>query len=143
MGPEPLDQGLTVHRFHQGLARSRSPIRSWLLDQTRIAGVGNIYACEALFRAGIHPQAPARTLGARDAERLLVAIRAVLSEAIRAQGTTLRDYRTAMGEEGGFAPALQAYGQEGMPCPRCNNAIVRIVFANRSAFFCPDCQPRE
>lgn len=143
LGPEPLDPDLTAQDFLQSLARSRSPIRSWLLDQTRIAGVGNIYACEALFRAGIHPQAPARSLDSLDAERLLLAIRAVLSDAIRARGTTLRDYRTAMGDEGGFGPALQAYGQEGTPCPRCNTAIVRVVFGNRSAFFCPGCQPRE
>ena len=141
LGPEPLDLELTPEGLHQRMARSRSPIRSWLLDQTRIAGIGNIYASEALFRARIHPKRPAQSLGSRESASLLKAVRDVLSDAIRARGTTLRDYRTASGDRGGFGPSLQAYGKEGVPCPRCNTPIERIVFANRSAFFCPFCQP--
>jgi formamidopyrimidine-DNA glycosylase len=142
LGPEPLSTELTPGVFHRRLAASGSPIRSWLLDQTRIAGIGNIYASESLFRAGIHPKRPARSLGPKESERLLAAIRDVLSDAIRARGTTFRDYRTASGDRGGFGPSLQVYGQEGNPCPRCKVPIERIVFANRSAFLCPICQSR-
>ncbi|NNM05954.1 MAG: bifunctional DNA-formamidopyrimidine glycosylase/DNA-(apurinic or apyrimidinic site) lyase [Gemmatimonadetes bacterium] len=140
LGPEPLCPSLDGKAFRDSLKKSRSPIRSWLLDQTKIAGVGNIYASEALFRAKIHPRTPARSLGRRESDRLLEAIRAVLSEAIEARGTTLRDYRTASGGRGGFGPSLRVYGREGDPCPGCNTPIGRVVFANRSAFFCPSCQ---
>ena len=140
LGPEPLDPVLTPESFHQLLARSRSPIRSWMLDQTRIAGIGNIYASEALFRAGIHPKRSAQSLSPGESMKLLDAVREVLSDAIRARGTTLRDYRTASGEGGDFGPSLQAYGKEGVSCSRCNTAIERIVFAKRSAFYCPSCQ---
>ena len=140
LGPEPLDPALTARQLHEGFSRSRSPIRSWLLDQTRLAGIGNIYASEALFRAGIHPTRPARSLGLDEAELLLAGLQGVLSEAIAARGTTLRDYRTASGDFGGFGSALEAYGRDGEPCPRCNTPIERIVFGNRSAFFCPQCQ---
>ena len=142
LGPEPLDPGLTTDALFGALRRSRSPIRSWLLDQTHIAGIGNIYASEALFRAGIHPKRPARSLGRGESGDLLTSVRNVLNEAIRARGTTLRDYRTASGDRGGFGPSLQAYGREGDPCSRCNTPIDRIVFGNRSAFFCPEV-PRE
>lgn len=140
LGPEPLEDTLSPRDLHNRLNSSRSPIRSWLLDQTKIAGIGNIYASEALFRAKIHPQRKASSLDPGEAEALLEAIREVLLDAIRARGTTLRDYRTATGDEGGFGPSLQAYGCEGEPCPRCKTSMERIVFANRSAFFCPKCQ---
>ena len=143
LGPEPLDPALTAEDFHRRLAQSRSPIRSWLLDQTKIAGVGNIYASEALFRARIHPKRPAQSIDERESALLLEAIRNVLSDAIQARGTTLRDYRTAAGDRGDFEPYLQAYGREGVPCPSCNTPIVRVVFGNRSAFFCPSCQPTK
>ncbi len=142
LGPEPLELELTPEGLHQRMARSRSPIRSWLLDQTRIAGIGNIYASEALFRARIHPKRPAQSLGSRESVSLLKAVREVLSDAIRARGTTLRDYRTASGDRGDFGPSLQAYGKEGAPCSRCGTLIERIVFANRSAFLCPFCQSK-
>jgi formamidopyrimidine-DNA glycosylase len=140
LGPEPLDPALTPGKLHDRLIRSRSPIRSWLLDQTKIAGVGNIYASESLFRAGIHPRRPSQSLARQESRRLLTAIQDVLEEAIRARGTTLRDYRTASGDRGGFAPSLRVYGREGDSCLRCNTIIERIVFANRSAFLCPRCQ---
>lgn len=140
LGPEPLGRSLTSKTFAERLSRSRTPIRSWLLDQTRIAGVGNIYANEALFRVGIHPRTEANTIKAEDAGQLLRALRKVLREAIEARGTTLRDYRTATGDTGSFGSALRIYGREGEPCPRCKSIIERIVFANRSAFVCPRCQ---
>jgi formamidopyrimidine-DNA glycosylase len=143
LGPEPLDPELTAGRFHSLLQASRSPIRSWLLDQTRIAGIGNIYAAESLFRGGIHPTRPANDLSMVESEALLRGMRSVLQEAILARGTTLRDYRTASGEEGGFGPTLEVYGREGEACRRCKLPLERIVFANRSAFLCPRCQPES
>ncbi len=143
LGPEPLDRALTAGSFHRILALSRSPVRSWLLDQRRVAGIGNIYAAEALFKARIHPARPASSLTPGEARQLLTAIRDVLREAIRAKGTTLRDYRTAAGESGGFSPSLRVYGKEGNPCVACNTPVKRIVFGNRSAFFCPHCQAED
>ncbi len=141
LGPEPLDPGFSPRAFHTLLRASRSPVRSWLLDQRHLAGVGNIYALESLFRAGVHPARPARTLDRAEAGALLRGLREVLRNAIEARGTTLRDYRTASGEEGGFGQALLVYGREGEPCSRCKTPVRRSVFGNRSAFFCPRCQP--
>lgn len=140
LGIEPLEPGLSPNRLHRLLSASRAPIRSWLLDQTKLAGIGNIYAAEALFRARIHPAREARSLSRGEAAALLTAIRSVLRGAIRSRGTTLRDYRTTTGGEGGFKPSLKVYGREGEPCPRCKARIRRLVLANRSAFFCPSCQ---
>lgn len=140
LGAEPLRPSFTAARLHALTARSRSPIRNWLLDQRRIAGIGNIYANEALFRARIQPARPANTLNAHEAAGLHRALRAVLRDAIRARGTTLRDYRDGRGESGGFEPRLRVYGHDGEPCPRCGHTIARIVLSNRSAFFCPTCQ---
>ena len=141
MGPEPLARAFTARRLHAGLQRSRSPMRSWLLDQRRIAGVGNIYANEALYLAGIDPRRPARDVDPDVAARLHGALRRVLRNAIRQGGTTLRDYRTAQGEKGRYGSALGVYGRAGEPCRRCGTAIERVVFGNRSAFLCPRCQP--
>jgi formamidopyrimidine-DNA glycosylase len=141
LGPEPLEKTLKPSAFHRALQTSRSPIRSWLLDQRKLVGVGNIYAAEALFLSGIHPRRPASSLHLSEATALLKALRTVLRRAIRAKGTTLRDYRTASGQEGGFLSALQVYGREGRMCPTCKTPVQRIVFGNRSAFLCPHCQP--
>lgn len=141
LGPDPLDPSLTPRAFRTLLASSRSPLRSWLLDQSHVAGVGNIYANEALFRARLHPTRPAGTLKPDEAHALLVGLRTVLDEAIEARGTTLRDYRTASGQEGGYGRDLRVYRREGRPCVRCKSPVRRIVFGNRSAFFCPRCQP--
>lgn len=143
MGPEPLDPGYSAARLHQDLGRSRSPVRSWLLDQRRIAGVGNIYAAEALYLAGVHPLRPANRVNRTEARRLHGALREVLENAIRSGGTTIRDYRNAEGGEGEYARRLYVYGRDGEACPRCGDAVERVVFSNRSAFYCPSCQPRE
>jgi formamidopyrimidine-DNA glycosylase len=142
LGPEPLDPALSAVAFQERLSRSRTPVRSWLLDQSRLAGVGNIYANEALFRAGIHPARPARSLSPGEAGNLLKALRETLAEAIRARGTTLRDFRTAEGDPGGYGPFLRIYGQEGSVCPVCGSLVERMVLSKRSAFFCPRCQPK-
>lgn len=139
-GVEPLSDRFTAEHLRSLVRASRTPIRNFLLDQKRIAGIGNIYANEALFRAGVHPARPANTLSADEAARLRDAIRDVLSEAIEARGTTFSDYRDARGETGGFQFRLRVYGREDEPCPVCGTAIQRIVPSNRSAFFCPHCQ---
>jgi len=140
MGREPLARGFTGRSLYTMLRRSRAPVRSFLLDQRRIAGVGNIYANEALYLSGIDPRTPAHELDARAAARLHRALRRVLREAIRAGGTTLRDYRTTEGGRGRYGAALRVYGREGRPCPRCRTPIERVVLSNRSAFLCPRCQ---
>jgi formamidopyrimidine-DNA glycosylase len=141
MGPEPLDRGFTPKRLHRDLQRSRSPVRSWLLDQRRIAGVGNIYAAEALYHAGVDPRRPANGVSPEEAVRLHGAIRSVLRHAIQDGGTTIRDYRNAEGGEGAYGRRLHVYGREGEACDRCGATIRRVVLSNRSAFFCPRCQP--
>lgn len=140
LGPEPLSAAFTADSLLSGLRRSISPIRNWLLDQKRVAGIGNIYACEALFRAGVRPARRARSLTRREAAALHAAIRDVLREAIRARGTTFRDYRDAEGGRGAFQQRLAVYDREGLPCFACSRPIRRTVLANRSAFHCPGCQ---
>jgi len=143
MGPEPLDPHFAGHDMLARLQTSRSPIRSWLLDQRRVAGVGNIYANEALWRARVHPARPANTLTRKEGHALHRAIRSVLLNAIANGGTTLRNYRDASGKRGNHARRLGVYGRVRKPCVRCGTEIVRIVFGNRSAFLCPECQPWE
>ena len=123
-------------------ARSRSPIRSLLLDQRVLAGVGNIYAAEALARAGVHPLRPSSSLSRARVRRLAGAVVAVLAEAVAAGGTTLADggFADATGNPGEFAVRLDAYGRAGEPCRRCGARIRRLVAAGRSAFYCPRCQ---
>ena len=141
LGPEPLSAGYTASRLRADLARSSSPIRSWLLDQRRVAGVGNIYANEALYLAGVHPQRPAKSISESEARALHRAIRKVLRQAIRNRGTTLRNYRDASGSPGENLVALLVYGRAGEPCLHCATGVRRLVFGNRSAFYCPSCQP--
>ncbi len=141
LGPEPLSADFSPEVLAAALASSRTPVRSFLLDQRRVAGVGNIYAVEACYRARVDPRRPARSLTNTEASALHAAIVQVLEEAVRARGTTIRDYRDPDGEGGGFGPRLQAYGREGQPCARCGAPIQRTVFGNRSAFLCPQCQP--
>jgi formamidopyrimidine-DNA glycosylase len=141
LGPDAL-LGFDVPRFAEALGGVRAPIKAFLLDQRRIAGIGNIYASEALFRAGIHPATPAGRLR-RQAPALLEAVRAVLTGAISRRGTTLRDYVDADGRRGENAGALLVYGRSSQPCSRCGTAIRKRVDAGRSTFFCTICQPRR
>lgn len=140
LGLEPLLAEFTPKALQNLLRASRTPIRTWLLDQRRVAGVGNIYANEALFRARIDPRRRAESLSRGEARRLRDALRNVLEEAIAARGTTVSDYRDGQGEAGAFEPRLEVYDRAGRPCPRCGTPIERIVMTNRSAFFCPKCQ---
>ncbi len=139
-GVEPLSDDLTPTRLFELTRLSSSPIRNWLLDPYRVAGVGNIYANEALFRAGIRPTRRAHTLTRAETARLRDTLRAVLQEAIDRRGTTLNNYRDASGQEGAFFPQLQVYGHDGEPCVRCSTPIKRIVLSNRSAYYCRQCQ---
>jgi formamidopyrimidine-DNA glycosylase len=139
-GIEPLSEAFSPDRLLELARRSRSPIKSWLMDQQRVVGVGNIYASEALFRAAIDPRRPASTLDPEEARRLWQAVRDVLLEAINFRGTTLLDYRDASGESGGFAERLRVYDRAGAPCRNCGAPVLRIVQGGRSTFFCATCQ---
>lgn len=142
LGPEPLGSGFTLSYLVETLARSKSPLRSWLLDQRRVAGIGNIYALEALHLAGLHPALPASLTPSASVRLLRRSIRAVLREAIASGGTTLRDYRRVDGGKGSYAARLRVYGREGEACDVCAAPIERMVFGQRSAFYCPQCQRR-
>ncbi len=140
LGPEPLENGFTVAGFRAVLAPLRAPIKNVLLDQKRLAGVGNIYASEALFRAGIDPRRPAGSLSSEEVGRLRRAVRAVLRAALRKAGTTIKDYRAVNGQSGSFQNELRVYGREDAPCRTCETPVTRLVQAGRSTFFCSRCQ---
>jgi formamidopyrimidine-DNA glycosylase len=140
LGPEPLE--ITAAEFAARLRARRGRLKSVLLDQTFLAGLGNIYADEALFGARLHPLRPAHRVPARAAARLHRAIQGVLRRALAAGGTTLRDYLRPDGSPGWFARKLRAYGREDEPCPRCHRPIRRIVVGQRGTWFCPSCQRR-
>ncbi|SFF83680.1 DNA-(apurinic or apyrimidinic site) lyase [Novosphingobium sp. CF614] len=139
LGPEPLGEALSPRQLALALAGRVAPIKQMLLDQSVIAGLGNIYVCEALFRAGIRPDKEAGRVGAAALARLVPAIRAVLTESIAAGGSTIRDYAQPSGELGYFAAAWQVYGREGEPC-RCGAPVLRLVQGGRSTFWCRKCQ---
>ena len=138
MGPEPLEPGFDGAYLSRVLAGKLTPIKAALLDQKIVAGLGNIYVCEALYRARLSPRRLAATVAGARAARLAAAIRDVLSEAIEAGGSSLRDYVQASGELGYFQHRWAVYGREGEPCPGCTCAegVRRIVQAGRSTFFC-------
>lgn len=140
LGPEPLEEGYRPAALGRELAGRRAPVKNLLLDQRRVAGVGNIYACESLHRAGLDPRRPGGALEEDEVGRLHGALRSVLSRALERGGTTLRDYRTPDGGAGGFQRSLSVYGRKDEPCPRCGERVRRIVQAGRSTFFCPGCQ---
>lgn len=143
MGPDA--PSMTSEAFLANLKGRRTPIKNWLLNQGRLAGVGNIYADESLFAAGIHPLAEAGRLKRPAALKLHRAVGKVLRQAVAKQGTSMRDYIDIDGNPGRFAAELKVYQRAGEPCPRCGAAIQRIVLAGRSSHFCPRCQrqPRE
>jgi len=142
LGPEPLGNSFNEGHLAAALAGRRMPIKAALLDQRIVAGLGNIYVCEALYRARISPRRQAGNLGPRRVCRLVPAIRDVLLAAIEAGGSSLRDYRQADGELGYFQHGFDVYGREGAPChsPGCDGQITRIVQSARSSFYCPRCQ---
>jgi formamidopyrimidine-DNA glycosylase len=140
LGPEPLGRGFTgayLHRLSRGRTRA---IRDFLLDGTIVAGIGNIYANEALFAAGIRPTRPAGRLSALEYDRLAAAVCATLKRAIRAGGTTLRDFRSAADKPGYFQLSLNVYGRDGQPCRACRTPVRLRRLGQRSAFYCARCQ---
>jgi len=143
MGPEPLDSSFDGAALSAALGRRNTSIKAALLDQRVVAGIGNIYACEALFRAGISPRRKAKGVAGRRAARLVPALKQVLAEAIEAGGSSLRDHRRPDGELGYFQHGFAVYGREGEPCPGCDcdtgetGGIQRMVQGGRSTFFCP------
>lgn len=146
LGPEPLAEQFTPALLASRLAGRKAPVKALLLDQRIVAGVGNIYADEALFRAGIHPTQPGGSLTLVEIERLQAAITLVLALGIERQGSSLglnriQNYARPGGEPGGFQEEFQVFRRTGQPCPRCGQTIERIIVGQRSTHFCPNCQP--
>jgi formamidopyrimidine-DNA glycosylase len=142
LGAEPFDASMTPERFHAALKRRSSPVKQVLLAGDVVVGAGNIYACEALFAAAIHPAARADTLSRRRATRLLDAVRATLARALALGGSTLRDFSDVHGMAGSYQQQASVYGRAGQPCPRCGLPIRRTVQAQRASYYCAGCQKR-
>ncbi|MCU0919772.1 MAG: bifunctional DNA-formamidopyrimidine glycosylase/DNA-(apurinic or apyrimidinic site) lyase [Burkholderiaceae bacterium] len=142
LGAEPFDPALTPQALHAACRRRKVAIKTLLLGGQVVVGAGNIYACEALFRAGIDPRTRCDRLSLPRCTRLLEALRETLGRALELGGSTLRDFSDAHGVAGEFQAEAGVYGREGQPCPRCGTAVRRIVQAQRSTFFCPACQRR-
>ena len=140
LGDEPFAEAFTARALAERLRGRRAQVKAALLDQRSLAGMGNIYADEALWRARIHPLRPAGELGRREVERLHEGIRAALELGIARQGATLSDYRTPNGGRGAMQDEFEAYGREGEPCSRCGTPIAKIRAAGRGTWFCPRCQ---
>ena len=148
LGVEPLGEELTPAYLAARAAGRKADLKALLMDQRIVAGLGNIYVCEALFRAGLDPWKPASRLATKTgkptpaAERLVPQIKGVLLDAIRAGGSTLRDYKQADGSIGAFQNEFSVYGREGEPCarPGCRGTVRRTTQGGRSTFFCPTCQ---
>jgi len=143
LGPEPLSDDFTADRLHESLMKRRAPVKAVLLDQRVIAGIGNIYADEALFAARLHPQRQASTLSADEARRLHRAIRRVLRDAIGNRGSSFRDYVDGAGREGSHQLKVKVFRRTGKECYVCGAEIARIKVGGRSTHFCPHCQPVE
>lgn len=140
LGLEPLDALFNGQALRQAARGRRGPVKSFLMDARIVVGVGNIYATEALFRAGIHPLRSVARISLKRYRRLADATVEVLRQAIAEGGTTLNDFTNGQGESGYFQVSLAVYGREGQPCRRCSNPIKRQVTAGRSTFYCPRCQ---
>jgi formamidopyrimidine-DNA glycosylase len=142
LGPEPLGNDFNEPYLVAAFKGKNTPVKSALLDQRIVAGLGNIYVCEALFRARISPKRRAGQISAQRVSTLVPVIRQVLSDAIKAGGSSLRDFRQADGELGYFQHSFDVYGREGAPCRSadCTGTIARLVQSGRSSFYCPQCQ---
>jgi len=141
LGVEPLSDDFDAAFLKKALAGKKTPIKSALLDQRVIAGIGNIYACEALFRAKISPKRVAKNVSAKSITPLVAAIKSILREAVLAGGSSLRDHKRVDGELGNFQHHFAVYDREGEPCPgKCGGTIKRIVQSGRSTLYCPNCQ---
>lgn len=142
LGPEPLDASFDGAVLRAALRGRRAPIKALLLDQRIVAGVGNIYADEALHRAEIHPERPAGRLTGAQCDALALALRTSLEVGIAQQGASIRDFRDPAGGYGSMQESFRVYGRDGEPCPVCGSAIVKTRSAGRGTHVCPRCQPR-
>ncbi len=140
LGVEPLDGAFDGAYLAELAAGRKAPIKSFLMDARNVVGVGNIYVCEALFRAGVHPWRRAGRIARPRWDRIAASIREVLAEAIAEGGTTLNDFADGSGEAGYFQVALDVYGREGEDCSRCGRTLRRKTLSNRGTFYCPGCQ---
>lgn len=140
IGPEPIDTAFKLSKFRQALSGSQKKIKPHLLDQTLVAGLGNIYVDEALWQAKIHPAELGRKLSAQKVSTLRRAIIAILAKGIEKGGSTIRTYYNAFGDNGTMQEALQVYGKNGQPCARCGTLIVKYQLAGRGTHYCPKCQ---
>jgi len=140
LGPEPLDIGFTAEYLFHATRKRRVAIKNLIMDARQVVGVGNIYACESLFMAGIRPGKAAGRLSRNECTRLVDEIRQVLSDAIKAGGTTLRDFSGTDGQPGYFSQSLFVYGRESEPCLQCGSPVKRRIIGQRSTFYCPVCQ---
>lgn len=140
LGPEPWDRGFNSNYLHTSLSKRTTTIKAAIMQQQLVVGVGNIYACEALFQAGIDPRTPANQLEKKSLANLIKKIKNVLTKAISAGGTTLRDFRQAHGEPGYFQQKLYVYARAGEACRKCQTSICSINIAQRNTFYCPRCQ---
>ncbi|MCZ6647065.1 MAG: bifunctional DNA-formamidopyrimidine glycosylase/DNA-(apurinic or apyrimidinic site) lyase [SAR324 cluster bacterium] len=140
LGMDPLSRGFSLKWLAGALGRSKSPLKHWLMDQTKIAGLGNIYTAEILFRAGLSPLRPACQVGDEETAQLHRATREVLRRAIRKNGTTISDFRRVDEKTGEFQNFLRVYGKEREPCLSCHTPIAKIRQQQRSTFYCPSCQ---
>lgn len=140
LGPEPFDPAFNGHYLWQASRGRRSTVKQFIMSNAIVVGVGNIYACESLFEAGIHPRRPAGRIGVERYQRLVEAIVRILARAIAVGGTSLRDFTVGDGTPGYFGQSLKVYGREGMPCLDCGRPLKRAVIGQRSSFFCGSCQ---
>jgi formamidopyrimidine-DNA glycosylase len=140
LGPEPFSPEFKASRLSKLFAHRKRAIKELLLDQSIVAGIGNIYASEILFQAKIHPAKAGQDLNLKELRRIVIVTREILNTAITKAGTTISDYRRIDNKSGEFQHFLKVYGREGFPCLQCNTVIVRIRQSNRSSFYCPQCQ---
>lgn len=141
LGPEPLDlKTFTSEYFYELSRRSAAPLKTFLMNQAVVVGVGNIYASEALFIAGVDPRRKPKSLTNTESEKIVEAVREVLRAAIQGGGTTIRDFVGVDGKQGGYGQALRVYGRAGEKCPRCGSPLMQFKQAGRSTYICADCQ---
>jgi len=140
LGPEPLDKSFTFENFTGALGRARGKIKQVLMDQTVIAGIGNIYSDEILWQAKVHPFKDVSKLTEEELKKIYQAMKKILGKAIEVKGESISDFRRISGEKGGFDPLRKVYRKEGEKCNRCGTIIKRVKLAGRSAHFCPQCQ---
>lgn len=143
LGPEPFDKAFNSQYLYQKAQKKSMPIKSFIMDGKIVVGVGNIYATEALFLAGIHPEMPSKSLSKEQSHHLVKAIKAILKQAIKQGGTTLKDFTQSDGKPGYFKQQLKAYGRAGLPCIQCKNKLIALKIGQRSTVYCHFCQPEK